>query len=126
MGISKYKIIPFIFPKENFNRTKLDDQLSYSLQVFNQTKKIIKEKHFYNNLKHELFKKLDNWKKFKPIRGKIEDFFKLLKQGLNMREIHKYTPKSVEKTVYLNVFLGALIISQGFYSKTAIQQLSEN
>ena len=91
MGISKYKIVPFIFPKENFNRTKLDDQLSYPLQVFNQTKKIIKEKHFYNNLKHELFKKLDNWKKFKPIRGKIEDFFKLLKQGLNMREIHKYT-----------------------------------
>ena len=43
-----------------------------------------------------------------------------------MREIHKYTPKSVTKTVYLNVFLGSLIISQGFYSKTAIQQLSEN
>ena len=43
-----------------------------------------------------------------------------------MREIHKYTPKSVEKTVYLNVFLGALIVAQGFYSKTAIQKLSEN
>ena len=43
-----------------------------------------------------------------------------------MREIHKYTPTSVEKTVYINVFLGALIISQGYYSKTAIQQLSEN
>ena len=38
-----------------------------------------------------------------------------------MREIHKYAPKSVTKTVYLNVFLGALIISQGFYSKTTIQ-----
>ena len=84
------------------------------------------QKQFYNNLKKELYKKLENWKKFKPIRGKIEDFFKLLKQGLNMRKIHKYTPKSVTKTVYLNVFLGAIIISQGFYSKTAIQQLSEN
>ena len=84
------------------------------------------QKQFYNNLKHELLKKLGNWKKYKPIRGKIEDFFKLLKRGLNMGEIHKYTPKSVAKTVYLNVFLGALIISQGFYSKTAIQQLSEN
>ena len=42
------------------------------------------------------------------------------------KKIHKYTPKSVTKTVYLNVFLGALIVSQGFYSKTAIQQLSEN
>ena len=37
----------------------------------------MKEKHFYNNLKHELFKKLDQWKKFKPIRGKIEDFFQI-------------------------------------------------
>lgn len=37
-----------------------------------------------------------------------------------------YTPKSVEKTIYLNVFLGALIILQKYYSKTAIQQLSEN
>lgn len=67
----------------------------------------MKEKQFYNNLKHDLFKKLDQWKKFKPIRGKIEDFFKLLKQGLNMKPIHKYIPKSV----YLNVFLGSLIIS---------------
>ena len=64
--------------------------------------------------------------KIKPKRGKIEDFFKLLKQGLNMRQIHKYTPKSVAKTIFLNVFLGAIIISQGFYSKTTIQQLSEN
>ena len=126
LGISKYKIVPFIFPKDNFNKTKLNDQLSYPLQVFNKTKKVLAQKQFYNNLKIELFKKLDDWKKFKPIRGKIEDFFKLLKQGLNMKEIHKYTPKSVAKTVYLNVFLGALIISQGFYSKTAIQQLSEN
>ncbi len=125
-GISKYKIVPFIFPKDNFNKTKLNDQLSYPLQVFKKTKKILAQKQFYNNLKIELFKKLDDWKKFKPIRGKIEDFFKLLKQGLNMKEIHKYTPKSVAKTVYLNVFLGALIISQGFYSKTDIQQLSEN
>ena len=43
-----------------------------------------------------------------------------------MKEIQKYTPKSMTNTVYLNVFLGDLIISQGFYSKTAIQQLSEN
>lgn len=77
LGISKYKTVPFIFPKNNFNKTKFNDQLSYPLQVFNQTKRIMKEKHFYNNLKHELFKKLDQWKKFKPIRGKIEDFFQI-------------------------------------------------
>ena len=104
LGISKYKIVPFIFPKDNFKRTKLNDQLSYPLQVFKKTNKLLAKKQFYNNLKHELFKRLDKWEKFKPIRGKIEDFFKLLKQGLNLRQIHKYTPKSVAKTVYLNVF----------------------
>lgn len=43
-----------------------------------------------------------------------------------MRKIHKYTPKSVEKKNSINVFLESLIISQGFYSKTAITQLSDN
>ena len=59
-------------------------------------------------------------------RKRIEDLFKLLKQRLNMKEIHKYTSKSVEKTVYLNVFLGNLITSQRFHSKTAIQPLFKN
>ena len=104
LGISKYKIIPFIFPKDNFKRNKLNDKLSYPLLLFMKIKKIETEKLFFENLKQELLKKLDNWKNFKPIRGKIEDFFKLLKQGLNLREMHKYTPKSVEKTVYLMYF----------------------
>ena len=60
IGISKYKIVHFIFPKDNFKRTKLNDQLSYPLQVFKKTKKILAQKQFYNNLKHELLKKLDN------------------------------------------------------------------
>ena len=63
LGISKYKIVPFIFPKDNFKRTKLNDQLSYHLQIFNKTKKLLTEKEFYNNLKHELFKRLDKWEK---------------------------------------------------------------
>lgn len=60
LGISKYNFVPFIFPKDNFNKTKLNDQLSYLLHVFNKTKRIIKEKLFYKNLKHELFKKLED------------------------------------------------------------------
>ena len=108
LGISKYKIVPFIFPKDNFNKTKLNDQLSYPLQVFKKTKKVLAQKQFYNNLKIELFKKLDDWKKFKPIRGKIEDFFKLLKQGLNMKEIHKYTD-------FVKNFVGYNIIFTNFF-----------
>ena len=59
LGISKYKIVPFIFPKDNFNKTKLNDQLSYPLQIFKKTKKILSQKQFYNSLKIELFK---NWR----------------------------------------------------------------
>lgn len=47
------------------------------------------------------------------------NFFQITIKGLNLREIYKYTPKSVKKTVYLKVFLGVLIISLVFKSKTA-------
>ena len=46
LGISKYKIIPFIFPKDNFKRNKLNDQLSYPLPSFMKIKKIKTEKDF--------------------------------------------------------------------------------
>jgi hypothetical protein len=40
-------------------------------------------------------------KDIKPIRGKTGDFFKLCKSKLGLKKIHKYTPKSVEKTTIL-------------------------
>lgn len=126
LGISKYKIVPFIFPKDNFKPQKLKDQLSYPLNVFKVKNKIKHQKRIYEQIYEILFKKLANWKKYKPIRGTIEDFFKLLKQGLNLKQIHKYTPKSVKKTVNLIVFLGALLITQGYTTKTDLQKLSEN
>ena len=49
LGISKYKIIPFIFPKDNFKRNKLNDQLSYPLPSFIKIKKIKTEKRFFKN-----------------------------------------------------------------------------
>ena len=51
IGINKYKIVPFIFPKNNFKRTKLNDQLSYPLQIFNKTKKILTPKTILQQLK---------------------------------------------------------------------------
>lgn len=74
LGISKYKIVPF-FPRDNFKRNKLNNQLSYSLQAFKKTKKIIAEKRFHDNLKHEFLKKLDKCEKFKPILGKNRRLF---------------------------------------------------
>jgi hypothetical protein len=125
IGISKYKIVPLIFPKENFKIQKLKDKLTYPLRVFKDKKTEKQSKRIYNILKSQLIQKIANWKKYKPIRGKIEDFFKLCKTGLGLKKLHKYTPESAKKTTILIVFLAGLITTQGYNTKTALQKLSE-
>ena len=58
IGISKYKIVPLIFPKENFKIQKLNDKLTYPLQVFNNKKTEKQSKQLYNTLKNQLLKKI--------------------------------------------------------------------
>ena len=125
IGISKYKIVPLIFPKEKFKLQKLKDKLTYPLKVFKDKKTETQSKKLYKTLTKILLQKIRNWKQYKPIRGKIEDFFKLCKSGLNLKKIHKYTPQSAEKTTILIVFLAGLITTLGYNSKTALQKLSE-
>ena len=125
IGISNYKIVPLIFPKNNFKIQKLNDKLTYPLQVFKDKKTKNKSKKLYNTLKKILFKKIQNWQYYKPVRGKIEDFFKLCKSGLSLKKLHKYTPASAERTTILTVFLAGLITTLGYSSKTALQKLSE-
>ncbi|AUB55067.1 transposase [Methanobacterium subterraneum] len=126
IGISKYKIVPLIFPKEKFKLQKLKDKLTYPLRVFKNKKTENQAKKLYETLTKTLIQKIENWKRYKPIRGKIEDFFKLCKSGLGLKKIHKYTPKSAEKTTILIVFLAGLITTLGYNSKTALQKLSES
>jgi hypothetical protein len=109
IGISSYKIVPLIFPKDDFKIRKLDDMLTYPLQVFRDKKQEAKARK----------------KQFKPIRGKIEDFFKLCKSGLKLKKLHKYTPESAKRTTILIVFLAGLITTLGYNSKTDLQKLSE-
>ncbi len=125
IGISKYKIVPLIFPKENFKIQKLDDKLTYPLQVFKDKKTEKKSKKLYNTLKNVLIQKIENWKQYKPIRGKIEDFFKLCKSGLSLKKLHKYTPESAQRTTILTVFLAGLLTTTGYNTKTSLQKLSE-
>ena len=125
IGISKYKIVPLIFPKENFRIQKLDDKLTYPLQLFKDKKTENKLKKLYKTLKRTLLEKIENWKRYKPVRGKIEDFFKLCKSGLSLKKLHKYTPESAQRTTIITVFLAGLITTQGYNTKTALQKLSE-
>ncbi|MDR2623060.1 MAG: hypothetical protein LBC39_00590 [Methanobrevibacter sp.] len=45
---------------------------------------------------------------------KIEEFFKFLKNELNLKDIHAYTKRSVYKYVYLNVLLVRILIFKGY------------
>jgi len=125
IGISKYKIVPLIFPKENFKIQKLKDKLTYPLHVFKNKKQHKQNKKIYRTLKNELIEKIRKWKQYKPIRGKIEDFFKLCKSGLGLKKLHKYTPESAKKTTIITVFLAGLLTTLGYNTKTALQKLSE-
>ena len=100
IGISKYKIVPLIFPKENFKIRKLNDKLTYPLSVFKNKKKQNQKLKTIQSIKNNFNPKNTNWKRYKPIHGKIEDFFKLCQSGLYLRKIHKYTPKSAKKPSY--------------------------
>ena len=62
---------------------------------------------------------------FQTIRSLIEDVFKLAKDAFSLKKFHKYTTRSVKKTVCLNVLLVGLVISLGFRSKKQLQRLAE-
>ena len=52
---------------------------------------------FYNGLVKSLKAKLENWKKYRPIRGMIEDIFKSAKDAFSLKKLHRYTKRSVKK-----------------------------
>jgi len=87
IGISKYKIVPLIFPKENFKIQKLNDKLTYPLQVFNDKKTEKQAKQLYNTLKNELLKKIAKWKHYKPIRGTNRRLFQIMQIRTKLKKI---------------------------------------
>ena len=53
IGISKYKIVPLIFPKENFKIQQLKDKLTYPLRIFNN-KNTEKQKKTVSKIKKRI------------------------------------------------------------------------
>ncbi len=126
LGVSKYQIVPSIFPKSNFKLKLALNSVSYPIQIFRNSKLEIKTKNFFEQLKKEFNVKIEKWQRFKYIRSIIEDMFKLGKKSLDLHKIHRYTTKSIAKHVSLNVLLMGTIITLGYSSKTQLQTLSEN
>ena len=125
IGVNKYKIVPIIFPKESYREEKLKGQMSYPIEVFSRNKKAKELKKDIDSIASILFNKLQNWKDLKPVRGIIEDFFKVAKDAFGLGEFHSYTVESMSRKIYLSLLLTALIVQQGYKTKTQLQRLAE-
>lgn len=111
IGINKYKIIPFVFPKKKPSLITLMWRLQEPLDSFKEGKY---KKGIYFYLKEKLISLLPKWKDFRRARWKIEKVFDFLKNELKLKDIHAYTMRSVYKHVYLNVLLMGILISKGY------------
>ena len=125
IGINEFGIVPMIFPQGFFKEEKLRSKISYPLDVFSNNKPNNKLKHDIKFMLELLCEKLKNWKKFKPIRGIIEDFFKVGKCALNLWKFHSYTTESMHRKIYLCILLVVLVTQEGYTTKTKMQRLSE-
>ena len=122
IGINEYRIVPLIFPRNNFDINKLDGMLSYPLDIFGSN--LEEEKRRFRALKTKLMSLLKRWEEFKPVRAVIEDVFKLAK-SFGLRRLHRYTMRSVYKFVALNVLLIGIVVALGFREKKVLQRLAE-
>ena len=80
---------------------------------------------FHNGLVKSLKAKLENWKKYRPIRGMIEDVFKLAKDAFSLKKLHRYTKRSVKKFVCLHVLLVGIVVSLGINTEEELQKIAE-
>ncbi len=123
-GILEFNVVPLIFSKKKFSVSKLLKRLNYPLWIFGRsdTKQLMIR---FSSLARRLFTHLRDERPFLEKRSLIEDVCKAAKNAFGLRKIHKYTTRSVIKTVCLNVLLLGLVISLGFDKKIDLQRLSE-
>jgi len=124
IGVLKYKAIPIIFPRRNFDIRKAFSRMCYPLSLYSRHdfRKVKKE---YENLVAILARELHRWEDFIEIRSSIEDFFKLVKDALSLKVLHRYSRRSVLKFICIDVLLAGIIILTGFQSKKHLQALAE-
>jgi len=110
MAIQKYQVIPLIIPKKGFWIRKVEKLVHISLFWF-QTKDGREKARELSVAIAEFKREIKDTQKLAIERGIIEEVFKCAKIILPFDELHKYTKKSLEKAVALNVLLLGLIIT---------------
>jgi hypothetical protein len=126
IGIARYKIVPLIFPKINCNFKKLFSMLRYPLNIFDSKRNKEEEKKLYKKLVAKFKSLMENWGGLRPIRSLIEDVFKLAKKACNMKNLHRYTMRSVKKYCSLAVFLTGAVIASSINDKKILKRLAES
>ena len=123
-GIIRYKVVPLIFPRNNFKIDKFRSKFVIPLEFFNKSR-IDSDIQIWKDLLEKLSSLLEQVDDYAAIRGLIEDVFKVAKNALSLKRLHRYTSRSVGKMVAVTVLLVGLIISFGYDSKKPLQRLSE-
>lgn len=126
LAIQQFKVIPLILIKNNFNKKKLEDMLSFPLETYKHKKEDLnKAKRQYKALVNELMKYILKTKKIKYHRGFIEDFFKIMKVGLGFKKLNRFTKNSMHKFTALCVLLAGLIVFLRVKTKKDFQKFAE-
>ena len=125
MAIQKYQVIPLIIPKKGFNIRKVEKLVHFSLFWF-QTKEGRERTRQLSVAIAEFKREMKDAEKLPSERGRIEDVFKCAKNILPFDELHKYTKKSLEKAIALNVLLLGLIITWKVRGKDDLQKIIMN
>ena len=125
LALEQYKVIPLILVKGELNFKKINSIFSYPLDCYFNKNNTRKLKRKYKLLVDSLMSNIMNKKVIKYQRSYIEDYFKLLKEGLGFKHLHKYTFNSMHKATSLVVLLSGIIIHYCVDTKQDFQRLSE-
>ena len=123
--LQKFHVIPLILTRSKFNKEKLESMLNYPLHLFHAKSNLKRVKKTCKKLVQEFLEKIDERDKIKYHRGFIEDFFKLLKEGLGFKQLNRYTLNSMSKYTSIVVLLAGIITYLRINSKTDFQKFSE-
>ena len=100
IGLKKYHIQPLILTKSNFNIEKLNSALTCPLEYFRENKKDKENKTKFIKLSNSFCKNIIKRKRIKYVRSHIEDFFKFLKEGLNLKHFLNIQQNLLKKQHY--------------------------
>jgi hypothetical protein len=105
--INRFSLIPVIYPRKNTNLQRIISNLTPPLDIFKNNYKLRKWYSIVENFK----KMMNHWGHFKFIRYRIEIFFNIAKNSMNLKRNHQYTKASIEKKASRSMFLTEYLIS---------------